>query len=83
MSVDPEGRPAVTEWKVIAEGRGESAGVTHQQLADFMGTLNCRTAFNLDGGGSATLIYNGEYYNHLGGSPRNMSDIIYFATMQP
>ena len=68
---------------VIAEGRGESAGVTHQQLADFMGTLNCRTAFNLDGGGSATLIYNGEYYNHLGGSPRNMSDIIYFATAVP
>ena len=22
MAVDPEGRPAVTEWKVVAEGRG-------------------------------------------------------------
>lgn len=68
---------------VIAEGRGESEGVTHQTLADFMGSLGCQTAFNLDGGGSATLIYNGDYYNHLGGSPRNMSDIIYFATAVP
>ena len=37
MAVDPEGRPAVTEWKVIAEGRGCSlldvhilTGRTHQ-----------------------------------------------------
>ena len=65
---------------VIAEGRGESKGATHQELADFMGALGCQTAFNLDGGGTATMIFNGEYYNHLGGSPRNMSDIIYFAT---
>ena len=68
---------------VIAEGRGESQGVTHQALADFMGSLGCRDAFNLDGGGSATMIFNGNYYNTLGGSPRSMSDIIYFATAVP
>lgn len=68
---------------VIAEGRGESKGVTHQELADFMGALGCQNAFNLDGGGSATMVFNGEYYNHLGGSPRSMSDIIYFATAVP
>ncbi len=65
---------------VIAEGRGESKGATHQELADFMGALGCQTAFNLDGGGTATMVFNGEYVNHLGGSPRNMSDIIYFVT---
>ena len=65
---------------VIAEGRGESKGVSHQQLADFMAELHCESAYNLDGGGSATMVYNGAYYNHLGGSPRSMSDIIYFAT---
>ena len=68
---------------VIAEGRGESKGVTHQELADFMGGLDCQNAFNLDGGGSATMIFNGQYYNALGGSPRSMSDIIYFATAVP
>ena len=68
---------------VIAEGRGESKGVTHQELADFMFLLGCQNAFNLDGGGSATLIYHGDYYNTLGGSPRSMSDMIYFATAVP
>ncbi len=68
---------------VIAEGRGESKGVTHQELADFLGSLGCRDAFNLDGGGSATMVFNGGYYNALGGSPRSMSDIIYFATAVP
>ena len=68
---------------VIAEGRGESPGVTHQELADFMYSLNCVEAFNLDGGGSATLVYHGRYFNNLGGNPREMSDIIYFATAVP
>ena len=68
---------------VIAEGRGESKGVTHQELADFMGSLGCRDAFNLDGGGSATMVFRGDYYNALGDSPRSMSDIIYFATAVP
>ena len=48
-----------------------------------MGALGCQDAFNLDGGGSATMIFNGQYYNALGGSPRSMSDIIYFATAVP
>ena len=68
---------------VVAEGRGESVGVTHQELADFMGTLNCIEAYNLDGGGTAAMVYNGEYYNRLGGSERATSDIIYFATAVP
>ena len=68
---------------VVAEGRGESVGVTHQELADFMGTLNCVEAYNLDGGGTAAMVYNGEYFNRLGGSERATSDIIYFATAVP
>lgn len=65
---------------VVAEGRGKSVGVTHQELADFMASLGCREAYNLDGGGTAAMVYNGEYYNKLGGSERATSDIIYFAT---
>lgn len=76
---------------VIAEGRGESAGVTHQELADFMYSLGCIEAFNLDGGGTACMALpfhpdqdafgaNNGYYNELGGKERPQSDIIYFAT---
>lgn len=65
---------------VLAEGRNESSGVTHQELADFMYSLGCREAYNLDGGGSAAMVYNGEYYNELSSSERSLSDILYFAT---
>lgn len=65
---------------VVAEGRGESVGVTHQELADFMFMLGCQEAYNLDGGGTAAMYYNGEYFNDLAGSERAVSDIIYFAT---
>jgi len=68
---------------VIAEGRGESVGVTHQGLADFMYSLGCREAYNLDGGGSAAMVYHGEYYNDLSSSERSLSDIIYFASAVP
>lgn len=65
---------------VVAEGRGESRGVTQQELAEFMGGLGCLEAYNLDGGGTAAMVYQGEYYNTLAGSERAVSDIIYFAT---
>lgn len=65
---------------VVAEGRGESKGVTQQELANFMGGLGCLEAYNLDGGGTAAMVYQGEYYNTLAGSERPISDIIYFAT---
>jgi len=65
---------------VIAEGRGDSVGVTHQELADFMFLLGCQEAYNLDGGGTAAMYYNGEYFNDLAGSERAVSDIIYFAS---
>ncbi len=69
---------------VIAEGRGESAGVTHQQLADKMYALGCVQAFNLDGGNSAEMVFNGTVYKGMpGGDERGISDIIYFATAVP
>lgn len=68
---------------VVAEGRGDSKGVTHQGLADFMYGLGCIEAYNLDGGGSAAMYYNGDYYNELSSSERSLSDIIYFATAVP
>lgn len=67
---------------VVVDGRQDnSRGVTHKQLAAFMGSLGCTVAFNLDGGGSSTLLFGGQVYNSLSeGGEREISDIIYFAT---
>ena len=67
---------------VVADGRqDQSRGVTHKQLAQFMGDLGCTVAFNLDGGGSSTLVFHGAVYNSLSeGSERPISDILYFGT---
>ncbi len=69
---------------VIAEGRGESAGVTHQELADKMYAVGCKQAFNLDGGNSAEMVFGETVYKGMpGGDERGLSDIIYFATAVP
>ena len=69
---------------LIAEGRGDSAGVTQQQLADKMFALGCVQAYNLDGGNSAEMVFNGNVYKGMpGGAERPLNDIIYFATAVP
>ena len=67
---------------VVVDGRlPNSRGVTHKQLAAFMAGLGCTVAFNLDGGGSSTLLLGGEIINSLSqGTEREVSDIIYVAT---
>lgn len=67
----------------LAEGRtGDSQGVTQQELAEFMLGLGCQQAFNLDGGNSATMVYNENYYQHkTAANERAQSDMIYFATL--
>jgi len=67
---------------VLAEGRiDESRGATHQEIADFMYNLGCLQAFNLDGGNTATMVFNGNYYQKKTvKNERPQSDIIYFAT---
>lgn len=63
---------------VFAEGRtSDSQGVTHQELADFMFNIGCLQAFNLDGGGTAEMVFNGKKSTN---NERSQSDIIYFAT---
>jgi len=42
--------------------------------------LGCKQAYNLDGGNSATLAYNGEVFNTKIQKERDVSDIIYFAS---
>ncbi|MFO8028476.1 MAG: phosphodiester glycosidase family protein [Cyclonatronaceae bacterium] len=46
---------------LVADGRHEEAvGLTLKELAEFMLSLGCRDAVNLDGGGSSTMYIRGE-----------------------
>jgi exopolysaccharide biosynthesis protein len=69
---------------VVSDGRtSASTGLSLKQLADFMqGELGCTTAYNLDGGGSSTMYFNGKVVNNptTNGSSiseRSVSDIVY------
>ncbi len=66
---------------VVVDGRspGYSAGVTMTGLAEIFQGLGAQTAYNLDGGGSSTMVFGGELVNDpLGkGTERATSDILY------
>lgn len=68
---------------VVVDGRtSQSTGVTLDALAQICLNLGCETAYNLDGGGSSTLYFNGEVINHptdgRNDGERKVSDIVYF-----
>ena len=68
---------------VVSDGRtSESEGLSLYQLAEVMKSYGAKTAYNLDGGGSSTLYFNGQVINKptTGGnkiSERAVSDIVY------
>ncbi|MFF7681794.1 phosphodiester glycosidase family protein [Microbacterium sp. NPDC007973] len=67
---------------VVVDGRqeGYSEGVTLPELADIMLSLGATTAYNLDGGGSSTMYFNGRVVNSpSNGGERGTSDILYVA----
>lgn len=67
---------------VVSDGRtNTSSGVSLYQMASFLQSLGATTAYNLDGGGSSTLYFNGQVINYptTNGrySEREVSDIVY------
>ncbi len=68
---------------VVSDGRTQqSEGLSLYQLANFMQTLKCNIAYNLDGGGSSTMVFNGNVINNptntgRHSSERKVSDIVY------
>ncbi|MEZ0448277.1 phosphodiester glycosidase family protein [Cellulomonas sp. ICMP 17802] len=68
---------------VVVDGRspGYSKGVTMTGLAEIMQSLGATTAYNIDGGGSSTMYFDGAVVNNpLGkGQERGTSDILYIA----
>ena len=70
----------------VSDGRtDESEGLSLYELAEFMQSMGAVTAYNLDGGGSSTMVFNGTVINdptggragHGSGSERSVSDIVY------
>lgn len=67
----------------VSDGRtSESEGLSIYELAKFLQSLGVKTAYNLDGGGSSTMYFNGQLINDpVGGgkgqSERSVSDIVY------
>ena len=64
---------------VVVDGRGESVGVTLHSLSRLMEDLGCTVAYNLDGGDSAQLYWNGEIISHACNETRVIGDVIYLA----
>ena len=68
---------------VVSDGRtSASEGLSLSELAAFMKSLGVQTAYNLDGGGSSTMYYQGEVVNNPtttghGTKERSVSDIVY------
>lgn len=68
---------------VVSDGRtNESAGLSLYELGCFMQELGATTAYNLDGGGSSTMVFQGQVINNPTSSgnsikERSVSDIVY------
>jgi len=63
---------------IVVDGRqkGYSEGMTYVQLAELCETLGLKLAYNLDGGGSTRMVFNGQMVS----SPceeRELSDIVF------
>ena len=67
---------------VVSDGRTEeSEGLSLYELAEFMQSIGVQTAYNLDGGGSSTMVYEGSVVNQPTSgrsiSERAVTDILY------
>lgn len=67
---------------LVSDGRtDDSEGLSLYELASFMQQLGVQTAYNLDGGGSSTMVFKDEIINNptggFGDREREVSDIVY------
>ena len=79
-------KPDGTYIFMVSDGRtDESEGFSLLQIAEFMKDLGAETAYNLDGGGSSTMVFKGSVINtptgggigNGSGKERKVRDIVY------
>ena len=65
---------------VVVDGRqkGYSIGMRLSELSSLMQRLGCKQAYNLDGGATAVMIFQGQIINQPYQGGRESGDIIYF-----
>lgn len=67
---------------VVSDGRtDQSRGLSLYELAEFLQSLGAQTAYNLDGGGSSTMVFDGRVINNPTANgrtirERSVSDIV-------
>ena len=89
MASNPRTAIAITEDNhylfIVSDGRtDDSEGRSLYELATFAASLGAKTVYNLDGGGSSTMYFNGKVVNNptTNGwdiSERGVSDIVYIS----
>lgn len=71
---------------VVADGRtADNEGLSVYEFAEFLFSLGAVEAYNLDGGGSSTMVFNGQVVNVPTANgkkitERSISDIVYFGS---
>ena len=71
---------------LVVDGRqiGYSRGATLEEMSQIFSELGCRAAFNLDGGGSSMMGFQGRLVSQVPSlTPRNLSDCLYIADIAP
>ena len=65
---------------IVVDGRqkGYSEGMSLDELASTFAALGCQTAYNLDGGATAMMVFQGKLVNQPTNGGRTSSDIIWF-----
>ncbi len=66
---------------VVVDGRqpGYSDGYSTAEMSQLMASLGCTVAYNLDGGRSSEMAFNGAFMNQPYDGGRGTSDILYIA----
>ncbi len=71
---------------MVVDGRqeGYSKGATLNEMAQWFSEMGCMAAFNLDGGGSSMMAFDGEIISQVSSAnPRRLSDCICIVDVSP
>jgi exopolysaccharide biosynthesis protein len=73
------GMVSANDYVLLVTDTGNYSGLNHWDMATIFHSYGCQYAYNLDGGGSSTLYFNGKVMNKLiGDYQRPCADFLYF-----
>lgn len=74
------GMVAPNDYILLVTDTGSYSGLNHWDMVSIFSSYGCQYAYNLDGGGSSTLYYNGKVMNKLiSNYQRPCADFLYFS----